>query len=58
MDGAGADNYEQTVVLSGNDACGVVARESDGLLCVGRRGDLMAKQRWLHQRIVLNKKLV
>lgn len=55
MDGAGADNYEQTVVLSGNDACGVVARESDGLLCVGRRGDLMAKQRWLHQRIVLNK---
>ncbi len=55
MDRAWADNYEQTVILSGHDASGVVARESDGLLCVGRRGDLMAKERWLHQGIVLNK---
>lgn len=53
MDGAGADDDEDAVVLAGEDAGGGVARGGNRLLGLGAELDLVAEELGLHERVVL-----
>lgn len=53
MDGAGADDDEETIVTACEDAGSAVACGRDCLLCIGGGDDLMAEKSRLEERIVL-----
>jgi hypothetical protein len=52
VDGAGPDHDEETVIALGYDFDDVFAALVDGLLCVGRDGELGGEERWGDQGIV------
>lgn len=53
MDRAGADDHEDSIIVSGQNPSGIVTGGSDGLLRGRRRYDLVAKQSRLDEGIVL-----
>ena len=53
MNGAGANDNENSIIAAGQNSSGIVASGSNGLLSDGRRNYLVAEQSGLNEGIVL-----